>query len=793
MKVSLNWLKDYLDISRSPAAIADELTALGLETSFESSGKSFTGVVLGKVMECGPHPNADKLSVCVVDTGDDKNYTIVCGAPNVKRDIHVPVAKKGAALQNGEFKIKKTKLRGVQANGMICSGKELAINDDHEGILILDTDKKLGTPIENILKFNEDVLFDLDLTPNRGDCLSHLGVARELGIVENKDVKRRSYKLKETSQSTKDEIKISIENSDGCLRYAGRVIKGAKVNPSPKWLAERLTSIGFSSINNIVDAANYVLMDSGHPMHTFDLNKISGKEIKVRYAKDGEIFTTLDNEKRKLKDFHLLICDGENPVALAGIMGGVNSEITDDTTDILLESAYFNPAVIKKGAKVLDLSTEASRRFERDTDIEGVIPAINQLAALIQEVAGGEILKGVADEYPGKKTPRTIQFSAEKCQKILGTEVSEKKIGNIFNSLHILQTKQNGSIQCRIPSFRNDLEREVDLFEEVARVIGYDNIPSLAQFSGSYTAFVEDDQKLDSLLRIQLQSIGYHEHYSNSLLNKNDTCHFTGGEAVELKNPLSQDMAFIRNSIIPGLLTAASYNEKRQEKGFKLFEIGAIHNRTKKSVTGSSEKYHLGMLWYGEPQSHWRRFEERDIFRYKGEITQVLQSVGIANVSFKVGKESGYQTILKIYSGKMQIGSIGIPKEKILKHYDINTAPAVCDLSLHLLRELWQNRKMTYKAPVLFPSMSRDIALQVTHNIPAEDLLNTIRKEGGNNLIKISLFDVYKSEDVGDEDKSLAFSLKFQSDTKTLTDDKVDQEVVKILKSLKTAHGAIQR
>ena len=375
-------------------------------------------------------------------------------------------------------------------------------------------------------------------------------------------------------------------------------------------------------------------MDLGHPLHTFDLDKISGNEIKVRYAKDGEQFTTLDDEKRKLKDFHLLICDGENPVALAGIMGGVNSEITDDTTDILLESAYFNPAVIRKGAKVLDISTEASRRFERDTDIEGVIPAVDQLAALIQEVAGGKILKGVADEYPGKKAQRSIQFSAEKCQKILGTEISEKKIENIFNSLHILQTKQNGSIQCAIPSFRNDLEREIDLVEEVARVLGYDNIPSSAQFSGSYTAFVEDDQKLYSLLRTQLQSSGFHEHYSNSLLNENDTCHFAGGEAVELKNPFSQDMAFIRNSIIPGLLMAASYNEKRQKKGFKLFEIGAIHNRTKKSVTGSSEKFHLGMLWYGEPQSHWRRFEERDIFRFKGEITQILQSVGIANVSF---------------------------------------------------------------------------------------------------------------------------------------------------------------
>ena len=793
MKVSLNWLKDYLDVSGTAEEISDTLTALGLEASYENTGKCFSGVVLGKVVECGPHENADKLSVCEVDTGDGENHSIVCGAPNVKSGIYVPVAKVGATLNNGDFKIKQAKLRGVESHGMICSERELSISDEHEGIMILDTEADLGTPIEEILTFKEDTLFEIDLTPNRGDCLSHLGVARELGINAEVDIKRRDVDVAESTNPTSNEIKIDIADKDACPRYVARVVKGVKVGPSPQWLVDRMTSIGQSSINNIVDAANYVLMDSGHPMHTFDFDTISGNEIIVRYAENGEKFTTLDNEKRDLKDFHLLICDGEKPIALAGIMGGVNSEITDGTINILIESAYFSPTVVRKGAKVLDLSTEASKRFERDTDMDGIIPAINQLAALIVEVAGGEICKGVVDEYPAEKNSHTFNFSLEKCEALLGTHITEKKIETIFDSLQITYKNKNGSFQCTIPTFRNDLEREVDLYEEVARVIGYDNIPSAVQFAGSYNSFVEDDQQLDSLLRTHLQYNGYYEHYSNSLQHENDTNLFLGGEAVELKNPLSQDMAFIRNSIIPGLLMAASYNEKRQEKGFKLFEIGAIHNQSKKSATGSKEKFHLGLLWYGEPQSHWRNYEDRDLYRCKGEIVQLLESVGLSNISYKVGTEKGFETSLKIYSGKTQIGNVGILDNKVLEQYDIKLNPTLCDLSLHNMRTLWQNRKLGYSPPPAYPSMNRDIALQVSRDKPAEDLLTTIQKEGGNTLKDVSLFDVYQSDEVGDNNKSLAFSLKFQSETTTLTDTEVDADVEKILNSLKKAHGAIQR
>tara|TARA_B110000438_G_scaffold285339_1_gene315303 strand:- start:31 stop:2412 length:2382 start_codon:yes stop_codon:yes gene_type:complete len=793
MKVSLNWLKDYLELPESSELISDKLTALGLESAYYNIGKSFTDVVLGYVVNCSPHQNADKLSVCEVDIGDGENQTIVCGAPNVKADINVAIAKVGASLQNGSFKINKAKLRGVESSGMICSGKELEINDDHSGIMILDTDAKLGTPIEDILEFDEDVVFEIDLTPNRGDCLSHLGVARELCISDNISILNRDINLIESKFQDKNSFKVSIKDSKACPRYSARLIKNVKVGSSPEWLVKRLSAIGQPSINNIVDAANYVLMDLGHPMHTFDYDKISGKKINIQYAKDGEKFITLDDKVRELKDFHLLICDSNKPIALAGIMGGANSEISDTTRNILIESAYFSPTVIRKGAKSLDISTEASRRFERDTDIESLIPALDQLSALILELAGGEICQEVVDEYPIKKKITNIAFSLKNCEDLLGMSISESHIEKIFKSLQIVFKKNGNIYKCSIPTFRNDLEREVDLCEEVARVIGYDNIPPSINFSGSYSSFVPDEQRLDSLIRIHLSSNGFHEHFSNSLQSNKDVQKFSLAESIKIKNPLSQDMAFMRNSIMPGLIKAASYNEKRQEKEFKLFEIGAVHNQSKKSDTGSKEKFRLGLLWYGKQRSHWRNYGERDIFSCKGDIVHMLESIGIKAISFKLGDQLGFENGLKVYSGKTQIGFLGSLDPNTIQEYELKVNAIFCDISVQNLREIWLNSKMSYSAPIAFPTVSRDIALQVANNVSADSLLKTIKVEGGKKLIDVTLFDIYQSEDVGNKNKSLAFSLKFQSKAATLTDSEVDIDVEKVLNSLKSTHGAIQR
>ena len=386
MKISLKWLNDYLDIKLSNLELSDKLTELGLEATYKRIGKTFEGIVVGKVLSCKSHPNADKLSVCEVDIGNDIKSNIVCGAPNVKKNIYVPVAKIGAKLDNGKFKIKKAKLRGVVSEGMICSGKELGYNDDHNGILILKKEVQLGIPIEDVINFNDDIVFDLDLTPNRGDCLGHLGVAREIGIIQKTMVKQKHANINENHEDISNNIRVAIEAVEGCSRYTGRIIKGVKVGPSPYWLKSRLESVGIKSINNIVDAANYVLMDTGHPMHTFDLDKIDDNKIHVRYALDGEEINFLDGSKKQLKEFHLVIADDKKSLALAGIMGSENSGITNETKNIFIESAYFDPKIIRKGAKSLDLSTDASHRFERDTDIDNLIPSLNQLAEIINKI-----------------------------------------------------------------------------------------------------------------------------------------------------------------------------------------------------------------------------------------------------------------------------------------------------------------------------------------------------------------------------------------------------------------------
>ena len=793
MKISYNWISEFLTIEKSPEEISDKLTSLGLEASYYSIGKSFSGVVLGKIVDCCPHDNADKLSVCEVDIGDDKIHTIVCGAPNVKSDIYVPVAKVGSTLNNGEFEIKKAKLRGIESNGMICSAKELQINDDHSGIMILNSNEKLGSPIEDILRFNDDVIFEIDLTPNRGDCLSHFGVARELAIAYEKNVLKRDLKQKNKNKTISNKLKINIIASQACRRYATQIIKGVRVAPSPQWLKDRLSSIGIPSINNIVDAANYVLMDSGQPMHTFDLGKVSNEEINVRFANKGEKFTSLDNVKRTLDDFHLLICDSKKPIAIAGIMGGVNSEITDKTTDILIESAYFNPTVIRKGAKKLDLSTEASRRFERDIDIDGVVPAINQLTKLITELSKDIEVSELVDCYSDQKNRKIINFSVKKCNDVIGIKISDKQVEKIFKSLKIEYVHKGDDFRCKIPLYRNDLDREIDLVEEVARIIGYDNIPASAQFTSSYKCFVKDDYELDSLIKLQLKAIGFHEHYSNSLQQKKFTQHYSKSIPVKIKNPLSQDMEYLRNSIIPGLLLAAAYNENRQEKSFKLFEIGMIHNISKKTNTGSNEKKVLGLLLYGDTQLHWRNFENRDVFRFKGEIAHLLNSIGIKNIFFKVENEIGFDDSIKIYSKNTQIGILGLVSKKLLKDYDINIAPIVCQLSLNILSDLFYKQKIKYKAFPQFPSMVRDISLQVNKDVMSDNLINCIWDNSSKNLIDVKLFDVYESKEVGNNKKSLAFSLKFQSEITTLTDKVIDNDLVAILDSLKRLYGATQR
>jgi phenylalanyl-tRNA synthetase beta chain len=794
MQISLSWLNDFYKTTLSPAKLTEGMTDLGLECTYDSTtGVSYTDVVLGNVIKCNSHPNADHLSVCEVDVGDDGNYQIVCGAPNVKAGLRVPVAKIGATLGNGEFKIKNTKLRGVQSQGMICSGKELQINDDHEGIMVLDSKLPLGTAIEEILPTNSDTLFELDLTPNRGDCFSHRGVAREVATLENQSITERTIKIVEGKESAKSHISVSIADKDGCFRYAARVITGVKVGPSPAWLREKLESIGQKSINNVVDAANFVLMDTGHPLHTFDLDKLSAKQINVRFARKGEKLTTLDQNERELTSDHLLICDGDTPVALAGIMGGSNSEIDEKSTNVLLESAYFKPTVVRKGAKLLDLSTEASKRFERDTDIEAVIPALDQLASLLVEVSGGSILKDVIDIYPKKKDTINIPFNVKHCNEFLGSNLTEGEMLTVFKKLNINTAGKDGRYKCTIPTYRNDLEREVDLYEEIARVIGYNNIPVTLHFSGAFDAFTPDDRSMDDDIRVKLSTSGFNEHYSNSLANEDSITHFSDKKAVQLANPLNQEMNCLRNTLMPGLMESVSYNEKRQQANFKLFEIGAVHSLSEISKTGSTEDFHLALAWYGKGPLHWREGFESDIFQARSDLEKLLHSINVPKLRMNLIEKTGLDLCIQILSKKVELGYVGILGKKLKKTYEIKGNILISEINIDQLIQVTSKNKFNFTIPNPYPSVNRDIALQVANAVSAEDLTRTIRSRGGDILKDVILFDLYTGDKLDEGQKSLAFSLTFQSSKKTLQDADVDIVMQRIADQLHKQHQAIQR
>jgi len=792
MKISLNWLKDFVDFDLSPEELAATLTALGLEATVESKPYDFQGVVVGRITGIHPVKGTEHLTSCVVETGTEI-LAIVCGAPNVKKGALVPVARIGATLPGGK-KVKKAKIRGQVSSGMICAEDELGLSDDHSGIIILEKQATLGQDFKEYLISSGDTTIDLDLTPNRGDAFSHLGVARDLAAKLGTSIRIPQISFEEGATPIEDLARIDVSAPDGCHRYASRVITGIKVGPTPGWMVQRLEAVGLRSINNVVDASNYVLMELGHPLHIFDYDRLAQHRIDVYFARAGQTFATLDGQEHRLDERHLVIADGNGPVALAGVMGGLESEVTEETANVLIESAYFAPSVIRRGSKSLDLSTEASKRFERDTDIDGLILALDRVTALIVELAGGAVAKGRIDIYPTVHAPREIELSVGFTNRLLGTSLSAEEMTDFLARLGIATTRRGGdTLQSTVPLSRPELTQPVDLIEEIARLAGYDNIPAVEGVDVRFQALIDDPQAFYSQVRTSLVPWGFHEHMANTLTRREFTGLFSDAGAIEMQNPLSTEMAFLRTSLIPGLVQAVAFNERRQQRSVQLFEIGAVHHPDVAAYNRTHEAFMLGLITtigVNSSAVHWKIQAPRDLYYLKGVVSVLLEALGVPAVSFSPITARGLTSALEVISGGNTFGVLGEVNAEVRDLLALETPVAVAELDLSRIGQHRQRAGTAYRDVIPYPVVERDVAVEVPAEVPAADLLETIRRKGGKYLREVRIFDLYSGKGIEKGKRSVAFRLNFQSDERTLKDSEVDHHVRRIAEELSYRYQA---
>jgi len=793
MKVSLNWLKNYTDINLTIEKLVDGLIHLGFDIeSFENEGDMLEGFVIGKVIERKKHPNADKLSVCKVDIGTGELLNIVCGAPNVDAGQTVCVGKVGAVIPNGEFELKKAKIRGEFSEGMICSEKEMNLGDDQSGIMVLEDKLPLGSPFAEYLGSNDAVL-DIDITPNRGDVLSHIGLAREIGVLTNNKVKIPEVKITESKEKTDDFISIEIENPDGCYRYCGRLVKNVKIKPSPDWMQKYLISAGLRPINNIVDITNFVMLECGQPLHAFDYDLIGGKKIIVKDSKSSPSFTTLDGKERKLREDILLICDAEKPVALAGIMGGENSEISENTKNVFIESAYFDPVLTRKSSKFLGLQTDSSYRFERGIDIEKTPWSCTRAAGLIAEYADGEITKGLIDEYPKPIGQKSICLRLNYLNKIIGLEFEKEQVKSLLSKIDInFIEEKNNTLHFYIPSFRvEDLQREIDLIEEVARIYGYSNIPD-SEYDRLYYDTKEFDEKESRFindLREYLISRGFKEIITNTLVNVKREEIF-GTDSVQVLNPFSIDMNAVRTNLYFGALESVKNNFNFKAVSLKLFEVGDVMKYSKSSsnlIPGIEEEKRVLLTLAGEYdfESVGQKTRSFDIFDLKGELQVLLDKLHIDNYKLNDYNYSEFFDFSSEFSLKDKVfARIFKYNDKCLKIFDIEKDVFGCEIYLNVLTEIAGGYRK-YEEISKYPPALRDISLVADKNIKVGDIEKQIIQSSGKLLKKLRLYDIFKIEDEKSGKTSYTFSLEFSSNEKTLTDEEVNRIQDKIVNDLK--------
>jgi phenylalanyl-tRNA synthetase beta chain len=801
MKVTLNWLKNYVDCDLSAEELSHRLTMAGLEVdAMDLLGEGLDSVIVARLADVQPHPDADRLTLCKVETGSDTQQ-VVCGATNHRTGDLVALAQVGTVLP-GDFKIKKSKIRNQESCGMLCSVSELGLGEGAGGILILPPGLLLGQPVFKALGL-KDVLYEIGLTPNRSDCLSVVGVAREVSAMVGAPLRLPQPVIVESGEPASTQSSVVIEDAELCPRYAARLISDVKIGPSPEWLKLRLEAVGMRSINNVVDITNFVMMELGQPLHAFDFRQLREQRIVVRRAQDGDTFTTLDGQVRTLMNSDLVICDGVGPVALAGVMGGENSEVSPETTDILLESAYFNPTTIRRTSKRLGLHTESSHRFERGTDVDMVPLALDRAATLIVELAAGTMAKGAIDIYPKTLSRRIISMTASRASQVLGLEIDAVDICDKLNAIslkcELLIDRQDGAISVEIPNFRPDLEREIDLIEEVARLIGYDQIPVTMPVSSLTCQQLPAHISLQRQVRDRMAHTGFAEVINYSFFNA-DCLHklrLTENDSrwqnVQILNPLTEEQGSMRTTLVPSLLETAARNLAYRTEDLALYELRPVFQ----PIAGAElprESLRLSAVLCGrrEPQGWAQADMKTDFFDLKGVVEQILSDLRITDVNWQSAHDEPFYHPGKscaLYHGERLLGTLGELHPEVLRNFDLGSSAILCDLDMASFFECGGG-EIKFQPLSRFPDVQRDSAFLVDADISAQQVFTVLRSVRLKDLESIELFDVYCGEGVPAGKKSLAVRACYRALDRTLTDELIQNLHGKLIKAMEKELGA---
>lgn len=817
MNISYNWLKDYLDFDLQPDEVAAALTSIGLETGgveeVQTIKGGLEGLVIGEVLTCEEHPNSDHLHITTVNVGGAEPLQIVCGAPNVAAGQKVVVAVNGTKLYDGDecFTIKRSKIRGVESNGMICAEDEIGIGTDHAGIIVLPADAVVGTPAKEYYNVKSDYVLEVDITPNRVDATSHFGVARDLAAYLKQNGKPANLKRPSVDAFKIDDevpaIEVVVENKEACLRYSGITIKNVTVKESPEWLQNRLKVIGLRPINNVVDITNYILHGVGQPLHSFDADKIKGNKVVVRSATEGAKFVTLDGVERTLTDRDLMICNVEEPMCIAGVFGGLDSGVTEQTKNVFLESATFHPTWIRKTARRFGLNTDASFRYERGLDPNQTVEVMKRAALLIQEVAGGTITGAIQDIYPVPVAPYRAELTYDKVNTLIGKVIPVETVKSILESLEMKIVSETAEgLVIDVPVYRIDVQRDVDVIEDILRIYGYNNVEFSDNVKSnlSYQTPTDRSYKLQNLISEQLCGCGFNEILNNSLTRSayyDNLSTYPVSHCVMLMNPLSADLNCMRQTLLFGGLESVEHNAKRKNGNIRFFEFGNCydynidHKKEGETLAEFSEDYRLG-LWVSGSRvdNNWAHPNEKSsVYELKAYVENILVRLGVnlQKVIFGNLANDIYSAGLSITtSSGRQLGTMGIVSPKICKELDIETDVYYAELSWTLLMKEIKKSKVTFSEISKFPAVKRDLALLLEKNVQFAEI-EKIATESERKLLKdVALFDVYEGKNLPAGKKSYAVSFYLQDEGKTLNDKQIDAIMKKIQTNLEQKLGA---